>query len=71
LIFISYFLLSVIPYTFTNLKNARYVNFKADNFTYEEAVFGYHDEYQIILSTLNLDKTKEKEIIKSVFDLAK
>lgn len=68
-IFLLYFFLSTIPYSFNNLKLASYANFKAWTINFEEAIFAYHPEYKTILSTLNLDKNKENEIIKSVFNL--
>ncbi len=66
-IFLSYFFLSIFPYSFNNLKNAWYKYFKAWSFSFEESVFLYHPEYKKILSVLNLDERKQSDIMASLF----
>ena len=58
IIFLSYFFLSVFPYSFNSLKNSWQEYFKAWKLTPTEAIFIYHPEYQKFLFNLNIDKNK-------------
>lgn len=62
-IFIIYFWNSVIPHTFTNLKNASFEPYKTWNMTHSEAIFRYHPDYKVTLFTLNIDSSKKEEFL--------
>lgn len=65
-IVIIYFINSLIPYTFNNLKSASYEQFKTWEVTQAEAIFAYHNDYRNVLFTLNIDPLKKKEFLESV-----
>lgn len=58
-----YFINSLIPYTFTNLKTASYEEFKTWQLTQAASIFAYHSDYKKILFTLNIDESKQKEFL--------
>ncbi len=63
LIIVIYFINSVIPSTFNNLKNAWYKEFKTGQIKTVEAPFLYHSEYLKILFVLNIDNNKHEEFL--------
>jgi len=63
LIIVIYFVNSVIPHSFNNLKNAWYKEFKTGKLTTVEAPFAYHAEYLKILFVLNIDNSKQEEFL--------
>ncbi|MDD3645890.1 MAG: hypothetical protein PHH06_00620 [Candidatus Gracilibacteria bacterium] len=65
IIFGVWFLASVVPHAFNNLKNAQYPYYKSSQYTKEELVFGYHHDYLKMLFTLNIAKDKREEFILS------
>ncbi len=68
-IFLLYFFLSIFPYSFNNLKNSWYTYFKTWTLTWQEAIFAYKPEYKTILLKLNIDNNKQKQAMKSAFNL--
>lgn len=60
---VLYFINSLIPYTFNNLKNASYEEFKTWQLTQAASIFAYHSDYKKILFTLNIDENKRKEFL--------
>ena len=58
-----WFFMSVFPHSFNNLKNAWYNYVKSWKMTPNELIFAYHPDYIDILSTLNIDWSKKKELI--------
>lgn len=80
LIILLYFFNSIIPYVFSNLKEAWYEKFKSWDITQSEAIFWYHKDYLNILFNLNIDQNKKElffkkyisqDILKSVKDIEK
>ncbi|MDD2907190.1 MAG: hypothetical protein PHH98_00980 [Candidatus Gracilibacteria bacterium] len=63
-IIIIYFINSLIPYTFNNLKASSYEEFKNGQFSQASAIFLYHDDYKKALFTLNIDENKKEEFLK-------
>jgi len=69
-IFILYFLFSVYPYTFDNIKKAWYISFKTWDFTAEQAIFKYHPEYKNFIFNLNIDYSKiKKDLTLNITDI--
>ena len=64
LIISTYFLNSVYPHTFNNLKNASYKEYKLWKITTEESPFLYHKEYLPILFELNIKPEKRIDFFK-------
>lgn len=58
-----YFLNSVFPHTFNNLKTAWYTEYKLWQMSTEEAPFLYHQEYLSILFELNIADDKKAQFI--------
>ena len=63
LIIVIYFVNSVIPHSFNNLKNAWYKEFKTWKLATVEAPYAYHVEYLKILFVLNIDNSKHQEFL--------
>ena len=63
LIVVIYFVNSVIPHSFNNLKNAWYKEFKTWQLSAIEAPFAYHNEYLKILFVLNIDNSKHQQFL--------
>lgn len=68
LLVLIYFLNSLFPYTFSNLKSAWYTEFKVWQLSQAEAIFAYHDDYKNLLFTLNIDESKREEFLKDNID---
>lgn len=64
-IFGVWFLASVVPHAFNNLKNAWYPYYKSSQYTADELVFWYHNDYLKMLFALNIAKDKREEFILS------
>ena len=63
LIVVIYFVNSVFPHTFNNLKNAWYKEFKTWQVSTVDAPFLYHSEYLKLLYVMNIDNTKTEEFL--------
>ena len=64
-VFLIWFLFSVFPHSFNNLKNAGYPYYKQSKMTADELVFAYHTDYFKILLSLNIDKDKREDFLLS------
>ncbi len=64
LIVLIYFVNSVFPHTFTNLKTAWYAEYKMWTITTIDAPYLYHQEYLKMLFHLNIDQDKTEEFLK-------
>lgn len=64
LIILIYFVNSVFPHSFTNLKWAGYDQYKMWQINKDEAPFLYHSEYLKILFTLNIAEDKREDFLK-------
>lgn len=58
-----YFINSLVPYTFNNLKWSSYEEFKTWKFSQASAIFLYHDDYKKALYSLNIDEDKKEEFL--------
>jgi len=66
-IFLVWFLMSVFPHTFNNLKNAWYPYIKMGLFTPTELIFAYHKDYLPILYNLNIKNTARDKFLEDSF----
>ena len=62
-IILIYIFGSVFPHSFTNLKSAWYSQYKTWETTVSEAPYAFHPEYFIILYNLNIDSSKNLELV--------
>jgi hypothetical protein len=59
-----YVFYSLIPYIFSNLKNASYADFKTGQVSQSAAVFVHQQDYAKMIFELNIAKDKREEFFK-------